>query len=202
MRQAIRRWIEQLIAPGARFTRIGIAALTAAFGLAVVVGLWAVVSARAQGGPQETQTQSGDPSLQRVRDTSDDAPEISFIESPSPTCVKPVQTSGYCYIEWNYLYVEASPSQYVISMTVAIDNRMRAYYSGFFQTNMYVPYDLQPEGFQVYCGPLGSGGQPGLGSLHSYTISARETGGLKSTNYGQVICPAGIFQLYLPISDK
>lgn len=202
MRQAIRRWIEQRMAPRARLARVGIAALAAAVGLAVVAGLWAVIQVQAQGGPQETQTQGGDASLQRVRDTGDEAPEISFIESPSPTCVKPVQTSGYCYIEWYSLYVEASPSQSVISMTVAIDDKTRAYYSGFFQTSMYVPYDLQPEGFQVYCGAPGSGGQPGLGALHSYTIRARETGGLASANYGSVICPAGIFHLYLPISDK
>jgi hypothetical protein len=121
-----------------------------------------------------------------------ESPDISFIDSPTATCDKPEQHKDACYIDWGYLYVTASSSQYIISMTVSIDNRLRAYHSGFFQTYMYVPADMVSPGFRVTCGPPGSGGNPKLGSAHSYTLRARETGGLGAANYGTVYCPADV----------
>jgi hypothetical protein len=75
-------------------------------------------------------------------------------------------------------------------MTVAIENLPRAYFSGFFQTSMYIPGEMLTPGFRVACGTPGSAGNPYLGNQYSYTIRARETGGLKSANYGVVTCPA------------
>jgi hypothetical protein len=121
-----------------------------------------------------------------------ESPDISFIDSPTATCYRPDQHKDTCYIDWGYLYVTASSSQYIISMTVSIDNRLRAYHSGFFQTYMYVPADMFSPGFRVTCGPPGSGGNPKLGSAHSYTLRARETGGLSAANYGTVYCPADV----------
>ena len=64
------------------------------------------------------------------------SPAISFIDSPSPTCYR--SSVGTCYLEWSYLSVSASPSQYIISMTVSINDRVLAYHAGFFQTSMYI----------------------------------------------------------------
>ena len=122
-------------------------------------------------------------------------PAISFIDSPSPTCDQPDSSRNTCYITWNYLYVTASASQYVISMTVSIDNRLRAYHSGFFQASMYVPGDMYGRGFKVACGPRGAGG---LGNSYAYTLRARETGGLGAANFGSVRCP-GVYLVYMPI---
>jgi hypothetical protein len=121
-----------------------------------------------------------------------DSPDISFIDSPTATCYRPDQHKDTCYIDWAYLYVTASSSQYIISMTVNIDNRLRAYHSGFFQTYMYVPGDFASPGFRVECGPPGSGGNPLLGKAYSYTLRARETGGLTAANNGTVYCPADV----------
>ena len=99
-----------------------------------------------------------------------------------------------CYITWHHLSGTASDSQYVVSMTISIDNRLRAYHAGFFQTSMYVPGDMYGPGFQVTCGPQGAAG---MGSTYAYTLRARETGGLSAANYGSVTCP-GVNLVYLP----
>jgi hypothetical protein len=130
-----------------------------------------------------------------------DSPDISFIDSPSPTCSLAEPGTGVCYINWNYLYVTASTSQYIISMTVAISGEIQSYNSGFFQTAMYVPGDFYSPGFRVNCGLPGTT-PPGLGKSYSYTVRARETGGLGAANYGSVICPGDIVHNYLPIIRK
>ena len=143
-----------------------------------------------------------DDSIRREKDGDPSAVDISFIDSPSATCYLPEPHTNTCYIQWSYLNVTASSSQYIISMTVAISNQIRAYYSGFFQTSMYIPGDMQSPGFRVACGEPGSGGKADLGRMYPYTINARETGGLKAANYGTVYCPADTIRLYLPIVKK
>ena len=124
-----------------------------------------------------------------------DQPTISFIDSPSATCYQPDPSRNTCYIQWNYLYVTASTSQYIISMTVSLNNHIVAYHSGFFQTSMYIPSDMLGRGFKVDCGPRNASG---LGKSYAYTLRARETGGLGAANYGSVICP-GVYLAYLPL---
>jgi len=121
-------------------------------------------------------------------------PNISFIDSPSATCSQPDNSRNTCYIEWSYLYVTASTSQYILSMTVSIDNHIVAYHSGFFQNYMYIPGNLVGRGFKVACGPRNASG---LGNTYGYTLRARETGGLGAANYGSVTCP-GVYLVYLP----
>ncbi len=135
--------------------------------------------------------QPSDPQIQRQREpSSPGAPNISFIDSPSATCYLPVSGTDTCYITWDYLYVTAGASQYMISMTIGIDNHLSAYFGGFFQTFIYIPGDMLSPGFRVACGTPGSGGNPYLGKQYSYTIRARETSGLSAANYGAVTCPA------------
>jgi hypothetical protein len=120
-----------------------------------------------------------------------DAPNISFIDSPTAACVQPDPAQNVCYINWYYMSVSASTSQYIITMTVRLNDLGNvANYSGFFQTSMYVPYNMSPNGYKVECGALGAGGAPEWGKAYAYTIRARETGGLGSANYGTVYCPA------------
>lgn len=113
-----------------------------------------------------------------------DSPDISPIDSPTASCV---MSNNQCFVTWTYFYVYADPS-YIITSTVQIDNINRAYYSGFFQKNMYIPTEMLR--FQVACAqPVPhQATQPTL--AHSYTIRARDSAGLKSANYGTVYCPA------------
>ena len=133
---------------------------------------------------------------------SPDSPTISFIDSPSATCSLPAPGTGACYIEWNYLYVTAVSGSYIISMTVTIDNRLRAYHTGFFQSSMYIPGEMTAPGYKVSCGAPGSGSRPDWGKTYSYVLQARETGGVSAANYGSVTCPADVVKIYLPFLQK
>lgn len=127
------------------------------------------------------------------------SPTISYIDSPSAMCYRPVAGTGACYLQWNYMHVTASSGSYIISMTLSIDDQIRANYSGFFQSDMYVPGDLAGPGFKVTCGAPGSGGRADEGKAYSYAIRARDTSGLVAANYGSVTCPADIVRVHLPL---
>lgn len=118
-----------------------------------------------------------------------ETPSISFIDSPTASCEREQALSGTCAIGWQYLYVTAGASQYLIDMTVEIDGRLRAVMAGFFQTWMFVPADMLTPGFSVPCGAPGEGGDPNRGAAVPYVVRARETGGLTAANYGTAYCP-------------
>lgn len=121
---------------------------------------------------------------------SPDAPNIGFIDSPTATCYQPDPGQDACYLSWYYLSVDAAPN-YMITMTLTLNNiGPVAHTQGFFQTSMYVPYNMLGDGFKVACGPLGAGGNPQLGNAYGYTIRARDSANLSSANYGTVYCPA------------
>ncbi|MEJ5310267.1 MAG: hypothetical protein WHX52_10875 [Anaerolineae bacterium] len=116
-------------------------------------------------------------------------PTIGFIDSPSATCYIPDPGQDSCYINWYYLSVGASPN-YMITMTATIDTiGPVAHVQGFFQTSMYIPYNMLGQGIRVPCGSPGAGGNPQLGNAYAFTIRARDSAGLSSTNYGTVYCP-------------
>ena len=117
-------------------------------------------------------------------------PNIGFIDSPSATCYQPDPSQDRCYITWYYMAVNASPN-YMITMTATLnDFGPVAHVQGFFQTSMYVPYNMLGQGFKVPCGSPGAGGDPGLGNAYAYTIRARDSAALGSANYGTVYCPS------------
>lgn len=169
-------------------------ALMAALALAAGLGALAV---RGMPATQADAPQIGAP----VRSAGGDAraPAISFIDSASPTCYAAAPGTGACYVEWEAMYVEAAAGSYIISMTVSIDDRVRAHHSGFFQRSMYIPGDLVAPGYRVACGAVGSGALPGLGATYRYAIRARDTDGLTAANHGAVTCPADTATAFLPL---
>lgn len=117
------------------------------------------------------------------------APEIGFIDNPTAACYQPDPSKDECFINWYYMSVSASPN-YIITMTVSLnDIGVISHYQGFFQTSMYVPFNMHDRGFKVACGAPGAGGNPKLGNAYAYTIRARDSAGLKSANYGTAYCP-------------
>jgi hypothetical protein len=117
-------------------------------------------------------------------------PNISFIDSPTVTCYQPDPAQDTCYLNWYYMSVNASPN-YMISMTVILNSiGPVAQVGGFFQTSMYVPYNMLDHGFKVPCGTLGAGGNPLMGNAYAWTIRARDSSNLSSANYGTAYCPA------------
>lgn len=117
-------------------------------------------------------------------------PLIGFIDSPTVACVQPNISKDECFINWYYLSVSADPN-YMITMTVGINEfGFVARYGGFFQTSMYVPYNMNPQGYRVTCGAPGAGGDPNWGKAYPWTLRARDSAGLASANYGTAVCPA------------
>ncbi len=88
----------------------------------------------------------------RQRDERPDAPTISFVDSQTPACIQLDYQRDDCQVNFNYLYVTADTNQYIISMSVRIDNRVRGYYSGFFQNYMYIPADMNGAGYRCAAG--------------------------------------------------
>jgi hypothetical protein len=115
------------------------------------------------------------------------APFLTAPNNPTAICVVKKIHSGVCSINWEYLYADATPN-YIISMTLEIDGKTRARFDGFFQTSMYVPFEML--GFPVACGTLGSGGFPNLGLSHNFLINAGDSNSSNTTSSGSVICPA------------
>ena len=115
---------------------------------------------------------------------------ISFIDSPTATCYQPDPAQDVCFVNWYYMAVDASPN-YVIWMQAELNAIGKVgRYQGFFQTSMYVPYNMHGQGFKVACGALGAGGDPELGNAYAYTLRARDSADLGAANYGTVYCPA------------
>ena len=122
------------------------------------------------------------------RDPQD--PHIGFIDSPSATCYQPDPNRDECFLTWYYLAVDAAPN-YMITMTLTLnESGPVAHTQGFFQTSMYIPYNMLGRGVKVACGALGAGGNPALGNAYAYTVRARDSAGLGSANYGTAYCPA------------
>jgi hypothetical protein len=121
-----------------------------------------------------------------------EAPLISFIDSPSATCFQPDATQDECFINWYHTSVDGGANYMICMYTMLNSIGKVTRTSGFFQTSMYIPFNMYGRGFRVDCGALGSGGEPQLGAAYGYTIRARDSAGLSSANYGTVYCPAYI----------
>lgn len=176
--------------PRKRMTYLpGFLVLLAVLGIAVIGLAWGLQAAPLAGARQAN---SGLPQREV------DAPAISFIDSPSPTCYLPAPGTGACYIRWEYLSVTTAASSYILTMTVSIDGNLRAYHAGFFQNAMTIPGEMTAPGYRVTCGLPGSGGITGWGNVYAYQIRARDSAGLQTTNFGTVRCPADTVRAYLP----
>jgi hypothetical protein len=159
----------------------------------------ALIARAFQGLPPRVISEETDQNRREIQ-SDGESPDISFIDSPGAICHQ--SQVGTCYLQWSYLAVSASTSQYIISMTVSIDGRIRAYHTGFFQTSMYIPSNLLKPGFKVACGWRGASGASRLGYSYGYVIRAAETGGLKAANYGTVTCPADVGTVFMPLITR
>lgn len=177
--------------------RVAISISLAALALAVMFGAIQIASGqtpRPEGALQVLQSENQGENMRQIEapagQNAPQAPDISFIDSPTAACYQPDPNVDECRINWYYMNVSADPN-YMISMTVMLnDFGFVARYNGFFQTSMYVPYNMNGDGFKVPCGGLGSGGNPYWGRAYGYTIRARDSASLQSANYGTVYCPA------------
>lgn len=114
------------------------------------------------------------------------------IDAPAPTCYRPKEYTDVCYIEWASLSAATVTPNYLISMSVSINQRERLYSAGFFQSSISFPADMFGPGFKVACGAPGASGNLELGAMHTYEIRARDTAGAFNAAAGSVTCPADV----------
>ena len=141
---------------------------------------------------------SGKPSSGRTTAgaRSPDTPLIGFIDSPSAVCYQPDPRRDSCFINWYYFSVNAG-ANYMVSLDIFLNPNLVSHTAGFFQTSMYVPYNMLGQGFRVACGPpvsipdpYSASGTMQVGNTYAYTIRAKDSVQLTAANYGSVICPA------------
>ena len=121
------------------------------------------------------------------------------IDAPAPTCYRPQEFTDVCYIEWASLSAAAVTPSYLISMSVSVDDRLRLYSVGFFQTGIQLAPDMFGPGFKVACGLPGASGDPALGATHTYEIRTRDSSSAYNAASGTVTCPAGAMsRTFLP----
>jgi hypothetical protein len=117
-------------------------------------------------------------------------------EARAPTAYCRKVKKNQCVISWGQISVSADPN-YIIDLWVFLEDELVFHASGFFQTSMTVGHDFLGEGIPVKCGRSGSTPLPdpppdfdlSYGSRYDYTIRASDSAGLKSANYGSVVCP-------------
>jgi len=135
-----------------------------------------------------------------LADQAPAAPAAVSVDSPGPTCYREVPETGACHIQWTYLLVQLdTTANYVISMSVSIDDHKRAYLSGFFQNYVYLPSDYFGPGFKVACGAPGASGDPNLGARYDYLLLARASDGSVGRSGGSITCPANLARQFLPV---
>lgn len=126
---------------------------------------------------------------------------IGFVDSPTASCRK--IKGNECAISWYYVSVNGAPN-YITTMRIQLQltpgGPQDVVFSsqGFFQTSLYVPYDMIGE-FKVPCGKAGTSPDPlplpspaapvPYGNAYGWTIRARDSANLTSANYGIVYCP-------------
>ena len=158
-------------------------ALALAVGIGIAsTGGWVLAKEVEQEGSNTRETSSS-------QATKAALPQISFIDSPAPTCDKPDYAVNDCYIRFYYNRVDAGDGIYMKYLRVEINGKIRANHQGFFQQVIFIPDTMYSRGFWVGCGVPGLGGDPNLGKAHSIVIRAEDSSGLKSTNYATVLCP-------------
>lgn len=134
----------------------------------------------------------------RIETESVEIDAISIIQSKSPSCILPVPHTGTCYIKWGEISVNTTDSSYINYLYIKINNKGVAYHRGFFQQYMNIPSEMYGSGFRVTCGFPGAGGTPDFGNIYTYEIRAADTSGATTANFGSVLCPADIVNIYLP----
>lgn len=128
-----------------------------------------------------------------------DRPDISLITSRTPSCYRPQGRSTVCLVNWGSIQVSTVSPQTIVSMTLTIDNLVRANYQGYFQSAMNIVPRFHGDGFQVPCGQAGVDGTPGVGHRYEWSLRALDSEGLKANNEGTVTCPAlGTTHVFLP----
>jgi hypothetical protein len=129
------------------------------------------------------------------------APQAVTMTVSNPYCVQDVQTSGACRIVLRYFYASTADSSFN-HIEVAINGKVRAYMTGFFENSAYLSSAMLGNGLKVACGGKNASGIPDMGRQYAVTLSGFATGSSPVVDVANVTCPYYQGTTYLPLLRK
>ena len=129
------------------------------------------------------------------------APQAVSMTVSNPYCVQEVKTAGSCLINLRYFYASTTDSSFS-HIEVAIDGKVRARMSGFFENSAYLTGPMLGNGLKVACGGKNISGIPDMGRQYVVTLSGFATGSSPVVDVANVTCPYYQGKLYLPFVTK
>ena len=129
------------------------------------------------------------------------APQAVTMTVSNPYCVQDVETAGSCLINLRYFYASTTDSSFS-HIEIAINDKVRARMSGFFENSAYLTSAMLGNGLKVACGGKNISGIPDMGRQYVVTLSGFATGSSPVVDSANVICPYYQGKTYLPLLRK
>ena len=129
------------------------------------------------------------------------APQAVTMIVSNPYCVQDIETAGSCLVNLRYFYASTTDSSFS-HIEIAIDGKVRARMSGFFENSAYLTGPMLGNGLKVACGGKNISGIPDMGRQYVVTLSGFATGSSPVVDSANVTCPYYQRKTYLPVLMK
>jgi hypothetical protein len=129
------------------------------------------------------------------------SPESITLTLSNPTCHQVKSNTGTCYINLRTLSATSDDPTFT-HVEIAIDGKVRAYYSAFFEESVYASYAMLGNGLEVTCGLPNAGGDPKSGNIYPVDIIAYLADVPALTDTANVTCPYFVSTNLLPLVSK
>lgn len=129
------------------------------------------------------------------------APQAVTMTVSNPYCAQDVETAGTCRINLRYFYAFTTDASFN-HIEIAINGKVRAHMSGFFENSAYLTGAMLGDGLKVACGGKNASGIPDMGRQYVVTLSGFATGSSPVVDSASVTCPYYQGKVYLPFLRK
>ena len=129
------------------------------------------------------------------------APQAVSMTVSNPYCVQDAETAGSCRINLRYIYASTIDASFN-HIEIAIDGKVRAHMSGFFENSAYLTGSMLGSGLKVACGGKNVSGIADMGRQHAVTLTGFSTGSSPVVDIANVTCPYYQGKTYLPLLIK
>jgi hypothetical protein len=129
------------------------------------------------------------------------SPASTSLAISNPTCHQSISNTANCFINFRTLYATSDDSSFG-HLEIAIDGKVRAYYSAFFETSISGYYTMLGDGLQVTCGLPNAGGDPKSGNIYPVEVSIFLGDASYLTDTANVTCPSYVSIIQLPLVRK
>jgi hypothetical protein len=129
------------------------------------------------------------------------SPAAITLNQSNPTCTQINTGTGVCVINMRYLSATSNDPTFS-HVEISIAGKVRAYYSAFFESSIYVDYSMLGNGLQVSCGLPNAGGDPKYGKEYQIVTTVYLADVPTLTDTANVYCPYFIDKQLLPLVGK